>query len=290
MWSILLWMLASLLSSSGLAFWKNTINESKLTTLVFNFLGAFLWIFAVIIVYILFDFNYSLLTDYKNLLLILLIVLINLFNTPLEIYICKTEKLSTLLPYSSLDKIFIIILWYILFYNSSQSTSIITVIISLLTIWIITYTSIDFWKLVITKKIILYFLYKFFRAITALITGFVLLSYSSIDLVIVDWFLYVILAFIILLALKHSPRTIFQQTEKFYYNRLVTTVLAWSWYILSIYLIKDLGVIVATLLGFFWIVFSVLSMKYISKDNPNNKQIIVAFFVLIMIAIWYYFK
>jgi len=136
MWAILLWILTSFLASSGTGFWKKAIIHSSLSTLVFNFLAAFLGIVAITTIYFIFWFNYELLEDYKNLSLIFLVVWINLLNTPLEIYINSNEKLSTLLPYSNLDRIFIILIGFILFFNTPQSTSILTLIITFVTILI----------------------------------------------------------------------------------------------------------------------------------------------------------
>jgi hypothetical protein len=116
------------------------------------------------------------------------------------------------------------------------------------------------------------------------------LKYSSITLVTISWVLELILFTSILIILKESFSIILKQSKIFYVNRLIATILWRSAFILWLYIIQSSWVIVATLLWFFWIVFSILSMKFILKDNPTKKQIILAFIVIFLIWIWYYFK
>ncbi len=290
MWAILLWILTSFLSSTWDSYRKVAIEESRLSNAMFSLLASLLWAIIVFVVFLLFWFSYEILQDPLYLFIVILIICVSFANNFLGMYIFKREKLSVLLPYDSLDKIFIVIIGFIIFYWSDQWTSIITLLITLFTICVIIFSSIDIRKISFPKTILLYFVYKLIKAWTILATGYFLLKYWSIDYVILDWVIYTVLAFWVTLILKESPKLMFEQTKKFYKNRILSTILWWTGYILWLYIIQDSGVIIATLLWFFYIAFSVFSMKFIAKDNPSKKQIILAFVVITLVWIWYYFK
>ncbi len=93
-----------------------------------------------------------------------------------------------------------------------------------------------------------------------------------------------------ILIKRESFKDVFRQSKIFYTNRIQAKVVWWTGYMLWLYIIESAGVIVATLLWFFTIVFSVVTMRLILDDVPSKKQVILSFFVILMIGIWYYFK
>lgn len=290
MWAILLWILTSFLSSTWDSFRKITLEESRMSTSMFSFFASLLWWIIILGIFLYFGMDFSIFNDSLYLLIIFVIVLVWFLNQYLLQHVYKNEKLSILLPFDSLDKIFIVVFWFIIFYWTDQWTSITTLLITLLTICIIIFSSIDIKNISLPKTVIIFIVHKIIRAAKILWAWFFLLKYSSIDYVILDWVFYIIFAFIAVIALKRPFKNMLNQSRKFYNNRIISIILWRSGYILGIYIIQDSGVIIATLLWFFYIAFSVFSMKFIAKDTPSKKQIILAFVVIALVWIWYYFK
>jgi ABC-type multidrug transport system permease subunit len=90
--------------------------------------------------------------------------------------------------------------------------------------------------------------------------------------------------------LKNNFKELLQQTNSFYKYRWLALMIWQSWFILWIFIIESSWVLVASLLSFITIVFSIISMKFILNDNPTKKQIILAILVVLLIWIWYYYK
>ena len=290
MWAILLWILTSFLSSAWDSYRKITLEESRMSTSMFSLLAWLLGGFVVVVFFLYFWLTTSIFSDPLYLLVVSVIVFWWFLNQYLLQYVYKNEKLSVLLPYDSLDKIFIVLIWFIIFYWTKQGTSTITLLITLLTIGIIVFSSIDLRKISLPKTVILFITHKIIKSFLVLGIWFFLLKYSSIDYLIFDWMLYVLFSLIAVILFRKPFKNLFNQSRKFYINRYISTILLRIAHALSLYIIQDSGVIIATLLWFFYITFSIFSMKFIVKDNPTKKQIILAFVVIIMIWIWYYFK
>jgi hypothetical protein len=103
---------------------------------------------------------------------------------------------------------------------------------------------------------------------------------------IIIFSLYLILA----ILFKESFKSLLVQNKTFYKSRGLSLILWWTWFLIWLYIIESFWVLIATLISFIWIITSILSLKYILKDTPKIKDIILAIIVTIMIWIWYYFK
>jgi len=290
MTSILLWILNTILDA--VSYWnrKKAMDNSNLSVTFFKYFAFIFWFAVIFLLVFLIWIDISIFVDFKYLSIILLITIFWVFNNYLQLNVIKKTKLSELMPYENIDKLFIIIIWFLIYYWSDKWVSVATLIISIFTIFIIILFSIDFKSIKIEKNIILFILYKINKSVIVLTFSFILLKYSSITLVTLNWILELIIFSWILIILKESFNTILKQSKTFYINRFIATILWRSAYILWLYIIQSAGVIIATLLWFFWIVFSIFSMKFILRDSPTKKQIILSFIVILLIWFWYYFK
>ncbi len=213
-----------------------------------------------------FWFSVTIFQDFKYLWIVSIIVFWWFLNQYLLQYVYKNEKLSVLLPYDSLDKIFIVIIWFALFYWTNQGTSVITLLITLLTIGIIIVSTIDIRQISLPKTVLIFILHKIIKSFLVLGIWFFLLKYSSIDYLISDWVLYLFFSLIAVILLKKPFINLFNQSRKFYINRYISTLFLRVAHALSLYIIQDSGVIIATLLWFFYITFSIFSMKFIALE------------------------
>ncbi len=290
MLSIILWIFTSFLWSTWDSFRKLAIEQSKMTSTLFSLTASlFSWV-IILLLFLYFGVTPWLFQNYTIIGFVFIIILTNSLNGLMLIDIYKNEKLSSLMPYSSLDKVFVVVLGFIVYFWTENETSFITLCITLLAIAVIFFSTTSLKNISFSHSIKLFVLNRFIKAATILSTWYILLTYSWIDFVVLEWIFGIIISLAIVLILKQNPWEIIHQNKLFYKNRLLATILWWWWYILGLYIIQSSGVVIATLLWFFTIVFNVISMKYIVKDNPTKKQILLAVTVLMMIWIGYYFK
>ena len=171
------WIIATILESLDAILWKKSLDLNKMPPFMFNsiwYTGDFIMAFILILFWV---FNYELIFNYQILSIIFAIVILTIFNSILEQYIYKSEKISVLVPYEYLSSIFVIIISFFLF----SDVSIITLIITLLAIIIITLFSIDFKKLVLPKNIKLIFLLHIIWSIKLLTLWYILIKITNFD-------------------------------------------------------------------------------------------------------------
>jgi len=288
--NIILWIITSLFGSITDSIWKKAVLISKLPQSLFS---VYWPIWGIVIIYSMIFFwniDITILWDYKILFLIALIAIISYVVTILNISVYSKVKLSELLPYKNLDKIFIVLFGFILFYWTKNWTSITSFFITLATIFIIIFFSVDIKKISFSKDILKYFFVKFLESVIALLVWYIFLNYTTIEYLSVETLMFISLTIIVSILQKNSLKLLFTQKKEFYKYRLWAWFIWWFWFIIWLYIVETSWVLIATLLSFIWLIFQILSIKFIMKENPEKKQIILAFIVMFMIGIWYYFK
>jgi len=245
------WIIATALGSfstpplkKSLSLWKN-IPDSFLKLFaaitgifLFTILTYFLW------------FEHQLLNDFSIIAMILWVTTLWVISNLMWIHVYKTTKLSELLPYGNLDKLFIIIIGFFLYQSIPwKETSIITFGISILTI-----------------------------------------RYSTFSYGLIHNIIKAALLFGIGIYLKTHIRVLFQQSKSFYKYRFSAIAMWQSSILIWLLIIENLWIVIASLLWFLSIVFNIVSMKMMLGDTPSKKQVILAFIVITMIWLGYYFK
>lgn len=288
--SIILWILTQILESLWNVYRKKAVDSSKLWKNLFAIVWPITW---ALIVYTLIAFNwsdFSIFSDNKTILLMLLIWLIGTVANYIYIYVYKNVKISTLLPYDNLDSLFVILIWFFIFTWTQAETSITTLIIAIFTVLLIMWFSFNLKNFKISKEIGLYIIALILEASTTLITWYLLLKYSTLDFMSLNSFIIFILYFILAILYRESFKSITKQSKTFYKSRWLSLILWWTWFLIGLYIIETAWVLIATLISFIWILTSVLSLKYVLKDSPEKKDVILAIIVTFMIWLWYYFK
>lgn len=279
------WIIATILESLDAIFWKKSLDLNKMPQFMFTsiwYLGDFVAAFLLIIFWI---FNYELIFNYEILWIIFWLVILTIWNSFLEQYIYKNEKISALIPYEYLSSIFVIIISFFIFTN----VSIFTLIITLAAILVITIFSIDFKKNVLPKNIKIIFLLHIIWAIKLLILWYLLIKISNFDYFSIFTFFFFIITLIVFIIKKYYKK-FNKWSKEFYKYRLLASV-AWTfWELLSLFIIAELWLIIATLLWFLWLASTLIFWYFILKDSPDKKDILLAWIILILISIWYYFK
>lgn len=290
MTTILLWLLTTFLDAFWIWFRKKSLDEWKLSTIMFKFFAHIFWFFMIIWLIYFIWIDTELYENTNDMILIFIVVLLATFNILFHLSIMKQVKISELLPYDNMDKLFIVVIWFFLFYWTDKWSSAITLLITILTIIVIILFTVDIKNIKIPKIIWKFIIHKIIKAFQILAIWYILIKYSSITYVVNNWFIELSIMTVMAIVLKDNFKTLVTQTKSFYINRLIATIMWRSAFIIGLYIIQTSWVIIATLLWFFWIAFNIISMKLILKDNPNKKQITLAFIVIFLIWIWYYFK
>lgn len=287
MW-IILWIIASLFESIEDSFRKVAVDNSTLSKSLFAIIWPIAWFFILSPIFYINWISEKLFWDFKILFLILLISSIYAVSNFLFIYVYKNIKISELLPYSNMWKLFIVIIWFFLYYWTENETSIYTFLIAIFTVLIVSLFSIDFKKFSISSKILIYIFALLLEAIALLIAWYTLLFYTTIEYIFFMFIFTFSLYFCISIFKKESFKQFINQTKKFYKARITWVMFSRLSFILSLYIIETSGIVIAILISFISIVFAIFSMKIILKDTPKKKEIILAFLVTLLIWFWYY--
>lgn len=279
------WIIATILESLDSILWKKSLDLNKMPQFMFSsiwYTGDFIMAFILIALWV---FNYELIFNYQILLIVFGIVVLTIFNSLLDQYVYKNEKISALIPYEYLSSIFVIIISFFIF----TDISVITLVITILAIVIITLFSLDFKKLIFPKNLKIIFLLHFIWSVKLLTLWYLLKNISNFDYFSIFTFFLFIISVIVFIYKKYYK--LFKLwTKKFYGYRLWASI-AWTfWELLSLFVISSLGLVVATLLWFLWLIFTLLFWFIILKDRAEKKDVLLAVIILILISIWYHYK
>jgi len=215
---------------------------------------------------------------------VLVVAVLDIIREPVSQQIYKEEKMSVIMPYLNLSRIFVIIISFFIY----QDVSYITFSITILAIIIIIWTNIDFKHMQLPRCFSKIFFIEALKTIWILLWWWLILSYSEIM-----YFNIYILAYLmptIFLAYTSGQLwDLIKTPVSFWFYRLISGLWWFSWF-LSLIVIKNLGLSLSILLGFLWIWITLLVSYFFLKDTPSKKDIFLTITVSLLIWIWYYFK
>lgn len=188
------------------------------------------------------------------------------------------------MPYTNLNKIFVIISSFFLF----SDVSVISLIIILFTVWVIMFANFDFKSRRLPKNFTLILFVEILTTIGILFSWWITLKYWSILL----FSLYTILGFIIffLLAIKKSEIKDLKNAPYIYWKYRYIWWLGWISWFLWLTVIKSLWLSISILLWFLWVWITLLISYIFLWDKPSKKDILLTVIVSLLIGIWFYFK
>lgn len=281
--STIFWSLSDIFFKKALQYKINLWNNDFLWQVI-----PFLFLMVYFFVWL--DKNWN--WDIKVIFSILLTFIIYTLWVYLRSQIFKVEKITYLLPYSNLEKIFTIIFSFFLFWD----ISIITFFIILFTVFFIGLLTIDRKNLTFSKHILIFSFSQLLYAIWNIMTGYILLEGVKWGLW-VDGFSFITYYLCIGTIALLIPFLLFRWFQElkgigkgFYLIRGTGWILWWaSWY-LSIVVISHLGLSVSILLSFIGMFTTLLFSFFILKERPERKDIFLTISVLILISLWFYLK
>lgn len=188
------------------------------------------------------------------------------------------------MPYKNLDKIFIIVFSFFIFFD----VSVISLIITLIAITVVIVSSINFKTLKLPRNISKILFVEFCISITNLLGWWLVITYWEIIYFILAW----LSGFLILLVLNlflWQFKTLKWLPKDFWINRGIWSLWWFSWF-LSLVVIKDLGLSISVLLSFLWMWITLFLSFIILKDKPEKKDLFLTIFVTLLVWLWFYFK
>ena len=278
------WILSTIINSVSTIFWKKALWMSNVSKYLFAILWNSPWIIIFLLFLYFWYFNLNIFLDFKIVLVLFFWLSLSIFWWFIQQKLYTINRISDLAPYDNLDKLFIIIIWFFIYWN----TSIFSLFIAILTVLLISLFTLNFKKLRFPKSFWLIVLSKFLNSIKILIIGYILLKYTFQTVTALE----AIISFLIYLSLlKISDYKAIKTLKKdFLFNRYLGSILSWIAYLISLFLISDLWLTISTLLWFLWLGFTLILSYFFLWDKPDKKNIILALIVFILVSIGYYFK
>lgn len=282
----MLWaIINTFLDSVADIFYKKALSISSIKPTIFQFTGEILAIPFVIILAIIFDFNFKLFLDPIILGGFVLMTVFFILGNNIWQYLYKNEKLSTLLPYFKINSFIVVILGFLFF----KDASLVSFLICIWAIILTTIFSIDYKDHAVPKNFFKIILHEVFKTIEFLISIYILKNITSLEYVILYQVYYIVIVFLFIVYQKD-----FGEFKKFNKNILKYRYLGYTlWfasYFIDIFLLKEYGVIMLTLFWFFCSTLSIILAYFFLKETPEKKDILLWIFVTILAGVWYYFK
>lgn len=274
-------LISTFISSFSNVFWKKSLNYNIRWRA--HELSSYPIPLTLLAYFILTWFSLSNLT-FTLILTVVLILVIDVIKWPVEQSIYKEEKISVIMPYLNLSKVFVIISSFFIFKDVSYTALWITIF----TIVIIAAGSIDFKTLKLPKNIHKLLFVESLRTVAILLGWWVVIKYGEISY----FNTYVLFGLIIWVILVYSTQQMQDYRNvwiSYWKCRTIWSIWWLSWF-LSLVVIKSLGLSISILLGFIWVWVTLLFSYLFLWDKPNRKNILLTAVVSILIWIWYYFK
>ena len=265
-------------------FWKKSLDETDLWYGAFHLAWEVIWIIFFIIFFVLWYIEFDIFNDIYSLILIFFVIIIEFSAFYIWQGLYKVNKISQLLPFENINKIFSIIIWFLIFQNNSIYAFIIAVVCFL----IILIFSLDLRNFTLPKKLHKILTAEFLISLETLLLAHLLLKYSNITISMI-WIIFSTILISLFLIDKNDYKKLFKQSSSFYKNRFIAAVLWWLAYLISLFLIKTLWIISTILLQFLWIWFTIILSYFILDDKPNKKDIGLSIILTILVWIWLFF-
>ncbi|MDD2871523.1 MAG: hypothetical protein PHS49_06040 [Candidatus Gracilibacteria bacterium] len=212
------------------------------------------------------------------------LLIIAIVTAAMQQKIYAVEKISSVMPFTNVNKILSIIISFFVF----SDVSVLSLLITIIAILIIVGFSTDFRKFSLPKTTKLIYLSEILISLETIFAGYLLFNYNEELYFIV--FVFAGIVFLSLLAYKLNEfKTLKGLKKEFWINRYIGAMGWISWF-LSLVIIKNLGLSVSILLSFIGIGVTLFLSYLILKDKPSKKDLWLTFIVTLLVGIGYYFR
>ena len=205
--------------------------------------------------------------------------------TPLYQHIYQNEKLSVIMPYANLNKVFALIVSYWLY----QDVSTFSLIITFVTIVVTAVFAIDWKSFTLPKMLGKFVIAEVLLTGRFLLSGYLVLELGDVLFFAVDRLVY----FIIMLGivfLSGVPGQIIHLSKKFYVNRIMASVMGSVAWLIGLFLITELWMSIVILLSFLQAWVTLLFGYLILKEKPSRKDLIMTVVVTVLVGVWFFFR
>lgn len=271
-----IWAFSSILYKKSLRETGKYLSDS-----MYQFLWAIFMLVASGLGYFFLDFQ---IPNFHLIVLLIITAILQIFSDLFEQFAYRNEKISTLSPFGEFRSIITILLWFLVF----QDTSLLSFIFALLAAWVLFWWNINPKTFRFNKYCLAMSFSGFFLAIKMILYWFILAEISSYNV-----FFYNILFVSILLFLYVVWKKQLWQIKKFtpagikYFS--LENIWRLFYTLIVLFLIQNLWVVQAVILGMLFLYTTTLFAYIFLKEKISHKQKLVLISVSIFISLWIYF-
>lgn len=196
-------------------------------------------------------------------------------------YAYANEKAGVLAPYSETGRLLTVVLGFFLFSNSP----LVTLVSALVAIFAILVFSVDFRSLSVNRYCAVLAASGLLRAVAALATGYLVLSVVPFAITLFDVSFASLACLAVLFWTKGFPkfdRPKFAELAKW---TAVNDAIWIATFVISLFLLKNLGIVAASLLGMLTLVLTVVFDSVGSRRLPEWKTALLAIIVAASVAV-----
>lgn len=268
--------------------YKKALSFSNIKPIIFQYIWE-IFILPVIIWMIIYWFNLKLFLNPIIVWGFFISNILFIFYNSISQNLYKEEKLATLLPYEKINNFIVVIFGFIFFNSPDDSTSLLSFIICLFSIVLTTIFSVDFKNMVLPKNFPKIILVELLKSIQLMVEVYILKNITYIEYIVIIQVIYFIYATFLIIYWKDYKgfKKINSRLMKY---RVIWHIIWFSSFIIDIFLLKELWVIISTLLWFFWWSLSIAIAYFFLKETPKKKDIFLWVIITILAWVWYYFK
>lgn len=277
-------IISTFLRSISDVLYKKSVAVSDIKPTVFQFIWE-LFAIPFIIGIIFYGFNFKLFLNPLIITCFILIIIMYILYENVWLSIYKEEKLSTLLPYWKINNFIIVISGFLFFRDSSF----LSFWICLWAIILTTISSIDFKNHELPKNFWKIMLYETLKALELMLEIYILKKITTVEYVLLYQVIYTIFTFFVILYIKELNEFKKFKWEVVRYRSTWATIWVVAWGI-ELFLLKELWVVIATLLWFFWSSLSIIIAYFFLKEVPQKKEIILWIIMIFLAWLWYFYR
>lgn len=259
--------------------YKKSLQETAkyLSDSMYQFLWAIFMLICSGLWYFVFDFQ---IPGIFIVFLLLITAILQIFSELLEQYAYKNEKISTLTPFWEFQSIVTILLWFIIF----QDTSIVSFIFAFLAAIILFLWNINPQTFRFNKYCFIMSMSWLLLSIRMIFYGFILADFSSYNVFFFN-ILFVSILLFIFVFFKKQIKEVKQFTPQWVTYFSLENIWRLIYALIVLFLIENLWITETVLLWMLWLYTTTFIAHIFLQEDVSKKQLMVLFLVSICISI-----
>jgi uncharacterized membrane protein len=215
------------------------------------------------------------------------LVLFSFYITTIYQKLYAEEKISALVPYQNLGSVISIVLGFFLF----RDTSLASLGIAIIATAVIVLFSLDFRTFEFPRNFKLIVWVGILSVVRSLVTVYVLKEISANSYYAINTFLAAGLLLIPMFATGKAFKSPWKLgNRQFYYNRMMASFIGGVGGLVTIFLLQDLGLALATLLSFITVAVDLALSYLMMGDVPSKKDLALSVTITALVGLGMYFR